>query len=332
MPSLKDLPPPPPGRNGWPWTEDAPVVPETLPDGSPWPLISVTTPSYNQGRYLEETIRSVLLQGYPNLEYFVYDGGSTDNSVEIIRQYERWITGWVSERDRGQGDAINKGFARSTGEFVAWINSDDFLYPGFLSKMATALRSRPDVGLVYGDVETCWKDEPKRARRSGKATTFEDVLRTLKIPIPQQSCMWRRSVVESIGPLEPRWHVTLDREYLLRTCLNCKFEYLPGAVALFRYHGGSIAMSQQRKWLTEIPQLYREFFQKPELPAHLRSLRAETMSSAYLYCARMAMRCNARISAVGFATRAFFAYPRLLFRYNDFYQALWKRLRGSAVL
>ena len=112
-PTLSELPSPPPGKTGWPWTEESRRLSSQTPDGRPWPRISVVTPSFNQGKFIEETIRSVLLQGYPNLEYFVFDGGSTDNSVEIIKKYSPWLTYWVSERDNGQSDAINRGLKMS---------------------------------------------------------------------------------------------------------------------------------------------------------------------------------------------------------------------------
>src|ERR1700738_1526878 len=109
---------------GWPWTTETPRLPAVRPDGSRWPRITIVTPSFNQGQFIEETIRSVLLQGYPNLEYIIIDGGSTDNTVEIIKKYEPWIACWVSEKDRGQSDALNKGFARATGQILAWLCSD----------------------------------------------------------------------------------------------------------------------------------------------------------------------------------------------------------------
>jgi glycosyltransferase involved in cell wall biosynthesis len=137
-PTLAELPSPPPDKTGWPWTVETPPLPPARPDGSAWPRISIVTPSYNQGQFIEETIRSVLLQGYPDLEYMIIDGGSTDQSVEIIRKYEPWLTYWVSEKDRGQSHAISKGLDNSNGEIFQWINSDDLLLSGTLLSVATA--------------------------------------------------------------------------------------------------------------------------------------------------------------------------------------------------
>lgn len=139
-PTLAELPPPPPGRRGWPWTEAGPPVPPALPDGRPWPRITLVTPSYNQAAFVEETLRSALLQGYPNLEYIVVDGASADGSAEVIRRYAPWIDHWASEPDRGQSHAINKGLARAGGEIFNWLNSDDQLTPGALAEVGRLWR------------------------------------------------------------------------------------------------------------------------------------------------------------------------------------------------
>jgi glycosyltransferase involved in cell wall biosynthesis len=149
-PNLSELPPPPAGKTGWPWTQESKLLPEQMPDGSKWPQISIVTPNYNCGRFLEETIRSVLLQGYPNLEYIVIDGGSTDNSVEIIKKYEPWLTYWVSEPDKGQVDAINKGLQRVTGQWFNWLNGDDILLSGSLKTLATISNLQPEANWITG--------------------------------------------------------------------------------------------------------------------------------------------------------------------------------------
>src|SRR5579872_7498135 len=145
-PFIHDLPPGPLGRSGWPWTaEKAPSFPPRMPDGSMWPSISVITPSLNQSPFLEETIRSVLLQGYPHLEYIVMDGGSTDKTVDVLKKYEAGLTYWESRRDHGQAAAINKGFHRATGQIVAFLNSDDYYQPGALAAVAQVFMQQPDV-------------------------------------------------------------------------------------------------------------------------------------------------------------------------------------------
>src|SRR5262249_24267921 len=166
--TVDQLPLPPPGKTGWPWTEESPRLAETTPNGKVWPRVSVITPSYNQGQFIEETIRSVLLQGYPNLEYMIIDGGSTDESLEIIRKYEPWLASFVSEPDRGQTHAINKGWMRATGEILAYINTDDCYLNGAIATAAHEFCTRPDVGMVYGTATivnernkwTTWKARP----------------------------------------------------------------------------------------------------------------------------------------------------------------------------
>lgn len=142
--NFKKLPEPPKDKKGWPWYCSQTTTSSTISTNTIWPSISIVTPSFNQGIFLEETIRSVLLQGYPNLEYIVIDGKSTDNSVEVIKKYEPWITYWVSEKDRGQSHAINKGFERATGEVLGWLNSDDYFARDALMNLILLRKINPD--------------------------------------------------------------------------------------------------------------------------------------------------------------------------------------------
>ncbi len=230
-PSVSDLPPPPPGQTGWPWTDDGSHDRLGAGGAAVWPRVTVVTPSFNQGQFLEQTIRSVLLQGYPDLEYIVMDGASTDDSVQIIRKYSPWLSHWASEPDRGQAEAINKGFRLATGEYVTYLNSDDYQYPGFLADVVRLFQERPQVDFIYRDVDQGWDGDHTVPRR-GEGLTVAEMVRTLNVPIPQQSAMWRRSLMERIGLLDPKWHVVLDREYFLRAGLHGTMAYVPGGASL----------------------------------------------------------------------------------------------------
>ena len=218
--TLKDLPAPPPGKTGWPWTEESPPLQALAPDGSPWPRISIVTPSYNQGRYIEETIRSVLLQGYPSLEYIVFDGGSTDETVEIIRRYEPWISHWASERDRGQTHAINKGLAASTGEVFNWINSDDQVAPGALAEVGRLWRETTPHLLVgrgltldVGDRHVVHDWAPKPPRRP------LDFLVPHAVILSQPSTYLSTALLRELGAFREDLHFIMDWELYLRLTL-----------------------------------------------------------------------------------------------------------------
>ena len=149
-PTLGELPAPPEATTVWPWTRGSPAVSDTMPDGSDWPLISIVTPSYNQGRFLEQSIRSVLLQGYPRLELIIVDGRSDDGSLQIIEQYQTWLKYWVSETDSGPANALNKGFRYASGDILAFLNADDFYLPGCLHKVAEEFRTHATADVISG--------------------------------------------------------------------------------------------------------------------------------------------------------------------------------------
>jgi glycosyltransferase involved in cell wall biosynthesis len=207
---------PPTGKRGWPWDIVTDNEKNDYRTEISLPRISIVTPSYNQGGFLEATIRSVILQSYPNLEYFVIDGGSTDESLDIIRKYKKWIDYWVSEEDRGQSHAINKGFGLASGTLLGWLNSDDLYMPGTLLAAATAWRqSMTDV--ISGN--TIFIDEEGHSEGKGIRSIrpeLSDLLRIRKNTVPQQSTFWTRSCWERFGPLEEKNHYSMDWELWIK--------------------------------------------------------------------------------------------------------------------
>ena len=178
------------------------------------PLVSIITPSYNQAAFLEKTICSVLEQDYPAIEYMVVDGASKDASIEIIKKYENRLTWWVSEKDSGQAEAINKGLARAKGEYVAWLNSDDYLMPGAVSAAVEALRQNPDASFVYGNVRVVTLDGKVLNTLTYKDWTLVDLM-TFHI-IGQPAVFMRRSALEKTGFLDQSLNFLLDHQLWIR--------------------------------------------------------------------------------------------------------------------
>lgn len=247
----EQLPPSPPGKKGWPWTEGSPPAPASMPDGSPWPRVSVVTPSFNQGQFIEETIRSLLLQGYPDLEYLILDGGSTDGTLDVIRKYEKHLTSWVSEADEGQSDAINKGFARCTGELMNWLNSDDLLLPGALRAVAEAAHRDPEAGVYVGASERVTEKGKKIATIRRTAEQVNNPLDWIKNHFPQPASYFRRSLWDRVGPVDLSLHYAMDTDLWVRAAQVCRFAVLPEVLAIEREH-------QAAKTTGERPQMYGE--------------------------------------------------------------------------
>ena len=179
------------------------------------PKISVVVPSYNQGHYLGLTLASVVEQNYPNLELIVMDGGSTDNSVEVIHSYEPYISYWQSQQDEGQTAALAEGFSRSTGDIQCWLNSDDLHFPYTLHEVARYFDQKPDVDVVYGD--TVWVDAEGRELRKQREIGFYRFLWMYTYNyIPGMSTFWRREVYERAGGLDPSFDLAMDADLWIR--------------------------------------------------------------------------------------------------------------------
>lgn len=253
-PTLNELPPPATHQTGWLWTEESPQLDEVMADGSPWLRISIVTPSYNQAQFIEETIRSVLLQGYPNLEYIVIDGGSTDNSVEIIQKYERWLTYWVSEPDQGQTHAINKGFARATGHLISWLNSDDLLLPRALAQFAVAARRFPHT-ILLGDAIHIHEFYGFSRPMKQKNVTFQRMIQPWRY---QNNTFWSQpgtyvpaELNHRVGKLDESLHYVFDQEWLCRLLRIAPVHYMHVPVVKFRLHGDSKTVAKITEWFQE---------------------------------------------------------------------------------
>jgi glycosyltransferase involved in cell wall biosynthesis len=240
---LKDLPTLNDQKQGWPWVEE--TSKDVYSQTNSWPKITIVTPSYQQGQFLEETIRSVLLQNYPNLEYIVIDGGSTDNSVEIIRKYEPWLSYWVSEKDRGQSHAINKGLDRATGEIIQWINSDDVLRANALLEVSEQFLSNPDGNCLIAPTWAFGQND----RVLAPTPVFPNLRRTVSAArINQPGTFFRAEAFRVITPLKEELHYMMDLHMWLRYLLlfgPARILYSKQLLVNFREHPASKTVSSE---------------------------------------------------------------------------------------
>jgi len=201
-----------------------------------WPKISIVTPSYNQGKFLERTILSILNQNYPNLEYIIMDGGSNDNSVEIIRKYKKYITYWQSKKDSGQAAAIREGFAKSTGDLMAWLNSDDIYLPEVLFKVAKIFKKHPEIDFVFGNIYFI--------------NSNDDILEEIRLTkfyfstliyeggnLQQPATFWTRRIYNQAGGIDPNYQFCMDFDFFCRVAeKDAKFFFIREPLAGFRIH------------------------------------------------------------------------------------------------
>jgi glycosyltransferase involved in cell wall biosynthesis len=223
------------------------------------PLVSIITPSFNQAQFLEKTIRSVLEQDYPRIEYIIVDGGSTDGSVDVIKKYEDKIAWWVSEQDKGQTDAINKGFNRATGEIFAWLNSDDTYNPQAVGQAVKYLIENRDVAMVYADCNFINEDNKVIGKFNSAQTDYRR-LREGYVHIPQQTMFFRAKYWQELGPLDPSFYFAMDYDLWTRIASKAPIKYLAGQTwANFRIHTTSKTnVADERGWQEMLRVHYRD--------------------------------------------------------------------------
>jgi glycosyltransferase involved in cell wall biosynthesis len=223
---LKVLPSPPEGKTGWPWTVE--TTPALYNERNSWPKLTIVGPSYNQGNFLEETIRSVLLQNYPNLEYIIIDGGSTDNSRAIIEKYAPWVNYWHSKMDRSHAHALNLGFSLASGDYGAWINSDDYYLPGVF-KLVINKFIKTNTDFIYGYAYSITNGRERELIRVPPLLDY-----FIKIPtLAQAACFWRAAIHQ---PLWEELNMSVDYELWLRMVKGKKRKRLTQPLAALHVH------------------------------------------------------------------------------------------------
>lgn len=284
-------------------------------------LVSIVTPSFNQVSYLEQTIRSVLDQDYVDIEYLVIDGGSTDGSADIIKKYAPRLAYWVSEKDSGQAEAINKGMARAKGDIVAWLNSDDYYLPGTIAAAVKAFDENPDIVLVYADMNAVDEHGQTFNTLRYRQLTLEDLL-CFQI-IGQPAVFMRRAAFEKAGGLDLSYHFLLDHHLWLRVACLGKILHLPQTWSAARYHPAAKNRAQAAAFGQEAFRILEWAKTQANLASALSPISHRATASAHRVNSRYLLDGGQPASSLAAWTRAFFIHPpTALARLNLFGSAL----------
>jgi glycosyltransferase involved in cell wall biosynthesis len=233
------LPRPSADKQGWPWTEESEHLPDTMPDGRPWPRISIVTPLLNQKPFIEETIRSILLQGYPDIEHIVVDGGSTDGSLAVVERYSSWVR-CVVRKGEGQSAAVNFGLKEATGDLIGWQNSDDLYGPGSFQQAALAAAQNADCDIFNGMVRGFQGQNSQPPWLFENCNEFSQESLLNKMCVMNQSMFLRRRIFEHGMYLKDDLHFAMDQEFFWRLSLEgFRYWMVPSMTGYYRQHGAA---------------------------------------------------------------------------------------------
>lgn len=274
----------------------------------PNPLVTIITPSYNQADFLEDTICSVLDQDYPNIEYIVIDGGSSDESVDIIRKYEDRLAWWVSEPDKGQSDAINIGFRRAKGEIVAWLNSDDVYLPGAVTRAVQALKNSPGTALVYADLLSINAQGDHFNTIRYRQFDLIDLL-AFSI-IGQPTVFMRKEYLEKTGHLDTSYHYLMDHHLWLRMAANAPIKYVQDEWAAARFHQQAKNVSQAKQFGEEAYRILDWAETQPQMAEALAADPKRILGGAHRFNARYLLDGGAPREALKTYVKVFQTFPK----------------------
>jgi glycosyltransferase involved in cell wall biosynthesis len=292
------------------------------------PLVSIVTPTYNQAAFLPETIESVLAQDYPRIEYMVIDDGSTDETPEILSRYTGRLL-WESHSNRGQTSTINKGWERSQGDIVTWLNSDDTYLPGAVTTAVNYFQQHPDIDIVFGDsLFTSADGSPIEPSKPQVGFNYYEFVAKCHNPIPQPSAFIRRSVIEDIGLLDPAYYYFMDWDFWLRAGIDHSIAYFPELLSTYRLHEASKTVAQAVKAAPELEYMYRKFFALPNLRDEIQRLEKEAMVNMFFTSGGYYLQGGNRKAARRMAIKAVQIYPGAIFRPDVAHKFLYCFLGG----
>ncbi|MEW6718168.1 MAG: glycosyltransferase family 2 protein [Chloroflexota bacterium] len=336
-PTFAELPAPPLGKTGWPWTEEPFQLPDRMPSGIPWPRISIVTASYNRAEFIEETIRSILLQGYPDLEYIIIDGASTDGTLDVIKKYEPWLAYWESKKDRGQSHALNKGLAKCTGDIITYFSSDDFYLPGTFEDVGNHWPRLERYGALVGGFYFIDINSIPTSKAIPSRLPVEGPLDLTLLPpgswrLHQEATFFTRYALDDVGRcVREDLHYNADRELLFRICRHHKIMLSRRTYSGFRWGEQSGTASNQARFpaILEYSLLYRSYCKKGERGYRQRKYNANFLvAKAYTAYAKYSDNTIRSITAL---IRALLYQPSYVLRHGYLIEWL-KVLRMRSVV
>lgn len=294
------------------------------------PLVSIVTPTYNQAGFLRDTLESVLAQDYPRIEYQVLDDGSTDETPQILAEYSDRV---AVERhtNRGQTPTINKGWERAQGHILTWLNSDDTLLPGAVTKAVNYLQEHPDVAIVFGDtLFTRSGGEPIERSKSRTGFDYREFVLQCENPIAQPSAFIRREVIEDIGLLDPSYYYFMDWDFWLRAGIRHKIAYSPELFSTYRLHQESKTVAQAARAAPELEYMYRKFFARLDLPADIRNLEVRAMVNMFFTSGGYYLEGGNPSAAMRMGFKALKTRPSWIYRPEVVHKFLYCLLGGRS--